>query len=280
MMTPGMAGDLEARRMRFDEHADNYQLARPRYPAQLYDILATECGLGAGTRVVEIGAGTGQATSDLLARGARVVAIEPGAALAARLTAELGGPALTVVCGDAETAPLADGETDLVVAATSFHWVRTEAVLPRLARALTPNGWLAVWWTIFGDPTNVTDFRWDLDEVYKRRLPGERHDPTEPWGPLYTDSWTAELEQGGWFTVQRVHQIRWTYELTPDRARRLFGSFSNVMALPEADRRAFLDELAGLVAAHGGRVADPYVTVLYLARPSGHELYLARPSAQ
>ena len=39
--------------------------------------------------MVEIGPGTGQATRDLLARGAHVVAVEPGADLAAHLRADL-----------------------------------------------------------------------------------------------------------------------------------------------------------------------------------------------
>lgn len=254
--------------MRFNEHADNYRRARPPYPARLYEILATECGLGDGARVVEIGAGTGEATRDLLDRGAHVLAIEPGADLADHLTAALGSPRLQVVCGDIETVPLGDAGADLVVAATSLHWVRTEVALPRLARALRPGGWLAAWWTIFGDPENVTEFRWALDEIYERRMPDERHDLTVAQGPLVTESWTAELEAGGWFHVEQVHRIRWSYDLTAERARRLFGTFSNVMALDQADRRALLDEIADLVDAHGGTVPDPYVTAVYLARPS------------
>lgn len=68
----------ESRRMSFNARADEYRLARPPYPERLYEILAKRCGLGAGTRVLEIGPGTGQATRELLARGASVVAVEPG----------------------------------------------------------------------------------------------------------------------------------------------------------------------------------------------------------
>jgi SAM-dependent methyltransferase len=258
--------DLDLRRLSFNDHAATYRLARPPYPRQVYDLLASECGLGEGSRVLEIGAGTGQATRGLLARGAHVVAVEPGAELGAHLLADLGGPRLRVVRGDVETVEL--GEHDLVVAATSMHWVRLPECLPRLAAALRRDGWLAVWWTVFGDPENVTDFRWALDKIYERRMPNERHDLTVPQGPLVAESWIPELEQGGWFTVERVHFIRWSYELTVTRARGLFGTFSNVIALAEPDREALLGEIGDLVDAFGGLVSDPYVTVLYLARPA------------
>jgi SAM-dependent methyltransferase len=257
--------------LRFNDNADMYRLARPGYPHQVYDLLATECGLAEGTQVLEIGPGTGQATRDLLARGAHVVAVEPGADLAAHLAADLGGPRLEIVRGDLETAPLRAGSVDLAVAASSFHWVKTAAVMPRLALALRPGGWLAVWWTVFGDPENVTGFRWALDEIYQVYLPDARHDLTGAWGPMVPESWSAELEKGGWFGVEQVHFIRWTYALTAERARRLFSTFSNVMALDETTRTAFLDEIAGLVDQSGGVVTDPFVTVVYLARPVVHE---------
>ena len=123
-----------------------------------------------------------------------------------------------------------------------------------------------MWWTVFGDPEQVTDFRWALDELYKRRMPNERHDLTVPQGPMVAESWTAELQQGGWFAVEQVHFLRWSYALTADRARRLFGSFSNVMALAPEDRQTLLGEIGDLVDDAGGVVEDPYVTVA-LPRP-------------
>ena len=67
----------------FDVVADLYHRIRPGYPAGLFEDLAIETGLHAGAMVVEIGAGTGQATRRLLERGWSVTALEPGPALAA-----------------------------------------------------------------------------------------------------------------------------------------------------------------------------------------------------
>lgn len=63
-----------------------------------------------------------------------------------------------------------------------------------------------------------------------------------------------------------MEQIRWEHTLTPDGARRLFGSFPNVNELDSRPRAEYLDAIADLVRGTGGVVADPYVTVLYLSR--------------
>ncbi|CAM5396715.1 hypothetical protein SMICM304S_10061 [Streptomyces microflavus] len=45
----------------FDEDAELYDRARPGYPPGLYDDLAELAGAGPGSRVLEVGCGTGQA---------------------------------------------------------------------------------------------------------------------------------------------------------------------------------------------------------------------------
>jgi hypothetical protein len=65
-----------------------------------------------------------------------------------------------------------------------------------------------------------------------------------------------------------VIALPWEHALTPDGARRLFASFPNVNELDPARREAHLSAIADLVRQHGGVVADPYITILYLAQPA------------
>src|SRR5215213_732865 len=76
-------GDLERLRSTFDQAAELYDRVRPRYPPALFDDLADLTGIGPGSRVLEIGPGTGQATIPLAERGCQVVPGEPGAYLGA-----------------------------------------------------------------------------------------------------------------------------------------------------------------------------------------------------
>lgn len=75
--------DRERLRATFDEAAELYDRGRPGYPEQLFDDLAELARLRPGSRVLEIGCGTGQATAPLAKRGCEVVAVELGAGMAA-----------------------------------------------------------------------------------------------------------------------------------------------------------------------------------------------------
>jgi len=70
----------------------------PSYPADLFDALFQL--LPSEPEIVEVGPGTGQATKDLLTRGASVLAIEIGPAMAAKLRAKVGSDRLRVMVGD------------------------------------------------------------------------------------------------------------------------------------------------------------------------------------
>jgi len=69
--------------------------------------------------------------------------------------------AIDVVESTFEDAPLGDESFDLVVAATSFHWVDPSLGLPkvvRVGRVVRSEGWVALWWTSFGDPDRADPF--------------------------------------------------------------------------------------------------------------------------
>lgn len=240
----------------FDGMADLYDRARPPYPDGLWARLRDLGLLGAGTRVLELGAGSGLATVPMLAAGAAVTAVEPGPALAALLRRR--APGATVREGTAETVPLDDAAYDLAVAATSVHWFDLDVVLPRLHRALVPGGHLAVWRHVFGDPTApVTPFRERMADVERRRgTVAPRPGPAD----VDTAGWVGRLGAGGYFDVRVVEELRWSVDLDADQVRDLFTTFSEWT-------RDEADAVARAVQALGGRVTEHYVTpLLVLAR--------------
>ena len=141
--------------MHFDGMADVYGAARPPYPGELWrDVLATGL-VGPGRRALDLGAGSGQATGELLAHGMAVVAVEPGDNLAHVLEQRL--PHVTVIRSRAEDLRLHGGSFDLAVAATSIHWMDLEVVLPIVHGALKTDGRFLIWRNVFGDAdTEVT----------------------------------------------------------------------------------------------------------------------------
>ena len=140
--------------MHFEANAAVYGQARPPYPMALWNAVRDLGVLHPGHDAVDLGAGTGQATGPLLAAGLHVTAVEPGPQLADQIRAA--HPAATVMGDRAETVTLPDRSFDLVVAATSIHWMDLDVVLPKVHRWLRPDGVFLVWRNVFGDPTVTT----------------------------------------------------------------------------------------------------------------------------
>ncbi|HUE58210.1 MAG TPA: methyltransferase domain-containing protein [Acidimicrobiales bacterium] len=129
----------------FDVAADEYDAARPSYPDGLFDLLESRAGLLAGKCIVDGGAGTGIASRQLIARGAQVVAVEPGVQMLTR--ARRRAPSVPVVAADAAALPLRRGSFDMACFAQSWHWIDQSAAAAEVAQLLGPSGWWAAWWS-------------------------------------------------------------------------------------------------------------------------------------
>src|SRR2546421_467325 len=103
----------------FGAAADAYERARPSYPTDAIDYVAAQLGLRPGTTVLDLGAGTGKLTRQLLPTGATVVAIEPVAAMREQLRAAV--PGVEVLDCTAEQISWPDADADAVVAGQAFH---------------------------------------------------------------------------------------------------------------------------------------------------------------
>ncbi|MFZ0248481.1 MAG: class I SAM-dependent methyltransferase [Acidimicrobiales bacterium] len=240
--------------------ASGYDAGRPDYPESVYAVLVESCGLQAGVDVVECGPGSGQVTRRLVAAGARVVAVEPDPGMRTFLRQILPAPDVEIIQATFEDAPLARDHFDLMVAATSFHWVDQTVGLNKVMDALRPGGWAAIWWTIFGDPLRPDTFNEVLTELLGRdpghQAPGSRFQLDE-------GSRRADLTSAGFENVSS-NRIEWTASMSTESTRALYNTMINVRCLPEAERARILDAIESVVDDRfGGFVERPFVTVLY-----------------
>ncbi len=244
-----------------------YDAARPGHPARVYEILAERCGLRAGASVLEVGPGTGQATRRLAGLGADpLVAVEPNAALAAHLDDALGARVeLWVVA--LEDAGLPSARFDLAVAASSFHWVEEERGLAKLFDTVRPGGWVALWWTIFGEGNEPDAFiRATSPLLDDLQASPSRGAAGRPAHALDTGARLGALTAAGF--VDADHEIvRWEASWDTSGIRALYGTFSPIARLDDTRKNEILDAVAEIAERDfGGRVDRTLVTSLYTAR--------------
>jgi SAM-dependent methyltransferase len=108
--------DLGRRRVSFGSVAAVYERGRPGYPGEAVTWLAERLRIEPGCDVLDLGAGTGKLTRQLVPLGARVVAVEPLDEMRAE-RAVPGGRRCRCGRGD----PADDGSVDAVTA-QAFHW--------------------------------------------------------------------------------------------------------------------------------------------------------------
>lgn len=237
----------------FGRVATEYERARPGYPAQVVELLATTGALRPGGLVLDVAAGTGKLTRDLSPSGATVVAVEP---LVGMREALVGTP--LVVAGTAEALPLRTGAADLVTVAQAFHWFDVAAALVEVGRVTRPGGWLALVWN---ERDEAVPWVKDFGDIIERHAGGRPYTRTQDWGAVLAGAGYADIRH-----LRVDHPQACTRAGVVERA----ASTSFVAALPDSPRAAALAEVATLVEGFAEPFAFPHVTDVHLARiPAG-----------
>jgi SAM-dependent methyltransferase len=248
----------------FGSDVAGYAAGRLDYPGELFAILTECCGLAPGVSIVEIGPGTGQATRELLAAGAaRVVAVEPDPDLSAHLR-EWRETRLEVANMAFGPAVPGDGNFDLIVAATAFHWLEAGPALADVQRLLKPGGAFAMWWNVFSEPGE--------DRLFEALFEGLARPPSmlsDQHYSLDAAARSADLAAAGLTRIEHVMLER-RITMTPASLRALFATFSAVRQLPPGQREARLDAIeAQALRDRGERFDRIFQTPLYMARSPG-----------
>jgi ubiquinone/menaquinone biosynthesis C-methylase UbiE len=224
----------------FGNSAREYELGRPRWPEELIDRVAGELELGPDATVLDLGAGTGKLTRDLVPRFGRVIAVEPDDAMRAVL--EEGVPEAESLAGSAEAIPLPDASVDAVFTAEAFHWYASDESVGEIVRVLRPRGGLVILWNLdFGDPDPPMGEEVDrvIDVAFaKGGAPGI--------GKVLSGFWREPIAKGPFEPLQES-EVERTVTRTRDQWLANMLSVSSIAALSDADREEFAARLHELV---------------------------------
>jgi len=124
----------------FSQVASRYADFRPRYPAPLFDYLATL--VSAESVVWDCAAGNGQASVDLAERFAKIIATD---ASKEQISAASPHPTIEYRVATAESSGLPDASVNLVTVAQAVHWFDFERFYSEVMRVVQPAGYIALW---------------------------------------------------------------------------------------------------------------------------------------
>ena len=244
---------------RFSSRVANYVRYRPSYPPAAIDLLQTRCGLGATTVVADVGSGTGILARLLLARGARVVGVEPNDGMRAAAEALLAGDTrFRSVKGSAEATTLEPASVDLFVAAQAFHWFKADRARHEALRIARPGAFGALRWN--ERPPAASACLTESEAVVRRHA------------PEYDQVVGSRAEEASMRAFLGGHMELATFanEQVFDQEG-LAGRLMSSSYAPEPgdpEHAPMLAELRQIFDRHAceGKVVFPYVTLVYYGR--------------
>ncbi|MGH7641274.1 MAG: class I SAM-dependent methyltransferase [Candidatus Dormibacteria bacterium] len=230
----------------FARGAAAYERGRPTYPPAAVGWLAGRLGLGAGRVVLDLGAGTGKLTRQLVPFGARVIALEPVAEMAEQL--ERAVPGVEVLAATAASTSLSSGHVDAATAGQAFHWFSDPDSLKEIHRVLRPRGWLGLIW-------NVRDVRSPL-----WRAINELVEPLREGTPDHVDrAWRQRLEQSLLFSPLESRAFEHHQLGGPEQLVDRIFSLSYVAALAAEAQERLGQQILRLADEYRGLPGQPLV---------------------
>lgn len=245
--------------------ADDYAVARPGYPAAVFDALLDRMPEADAVRpplALDVAAGAGAATRGLLQRGLRVVAVEPALEMIRPAVRRMSGGRgwLGGLAARAEALPVRSSAGAAIVVAQAFHWLEPEPALDELARVLAPDGVLLLLWNI----TEADPFTSQVWELVERYNPGHKRPVTQRMRTP-PDALRADPR----FRIEPPVEVEHARELPVGVYLRYARSWSYVGGA--MDRRTldeFTHRLESVVADHHGKgpVSERFIAVAHFAR--------------
>jgi SAM-dependent methyltransferase len=243
----------------FGSDADRYDRARPRYPRELATIVLN--GLP-GSRVIDVGIGTGLSALPFRESGASVFGIEPDS----RMAEVARSRGFDVAVSKFEDWNPAGRTFDAVIAGQTWHWIDPAEGAAKAATLLAPTGRLAAFWNI-GDPD--PDVASAFAEVYRALDTGL---PFTPWARPALESYErilATSEDGirGSHAFSEPARVRIDWRATVSRSHWLdqVPTHGGHNRIPAERLAQLLDRLGRVVDDHGRSFVMNYATVAVIA---------------
>jgi SAM-dependent methyltransferase len=274
----------------FDSVAQAYDDVRRGYPATLVDAALTRGALRAGSRVVEVGCGTGKLTESLVARGLRVDAVDPGARMIDVARRRVGGsPLVQFHVARFEDVAFDGGSFDAIFSATAFHWVDPTLGWRKAASLLEPGRLLALLTYRTVADEGSADLEAGFRDLWARYVPDDRTWPpprdaetlladarqrrgnvSEVWDNLLDERHDLAVpEAAELFENSLVLADIEFIEETADQSIALVRTTSSYFGIDPMLRPSFEAGIRELFEWHGGTARVPVMTVLVTAVRTG-----------
>lgn len=251
------------KRETFDKAAKVYDETRPSYPDEVIDWIIDRTNITAKDKLLEIGAGTGQATRKFAERGYSIHCVEMGKNLADLLIQKYGHYDVTVDVGAFEDWKPKEGfKTPFIFCATAFHWIDENIKYKKCHNLLDDGGHLVLLWNGSID-TSIPEVKKSYDCLWE-------HYPDKEQSALTIDeikqARKEEIAESGYFELEDYLDYKWKFKRSKESFTKGFFSQSSYLALDEEKQRTLAAKIYELYADLDDIIEIEFYTTVYIAK--------------
>jgi len=132
----------------FDQMSDYYDTFRPDYPQEIIDSIVNYANLSKGSRILEVGAGSGKATARFVDYDFEMLCLDPGSNLVKKGNERFKGTNILFTEARFEEYDLPNEYFDAVISGQAFHWIPKPLGYELCHKTLKPKGYFMPFWNI------------------------------------------------------------------------------------------------------------------------------------
>ncbi|NBI06533.1 class I SAM-dependent methyltransferase [Senegalia massiliensis] len=248
----------------FNSEYLKYDRYRPTYVKELYDDIFATKEINQSCNVLEVGIGTGQATLPILETGCNLTAIELGDQLAKFSKDKFSNYEHFNIKNVAfQDFDCPSDSFDLIFSATAFHWIPEEIGYTKVFDMLKSGGVFARFANYPYKDKKRPNIHIQFQKIYEKYMPNSLGvDEYSDENAKYISNIASKygFEDLGYRLYHR------TRDFTADEYTSLLGTYSDHIAIEEATRMKFFDEIREVINNNGGIITIYDTIDLQLAR--------------
>lgn len=248
----------------FDDNYKLYDKVRPGYPLQLFEDIVAYKPMPQGSRVMEIGIGTGKATQFFIDNKFQVASVEPGVKMAKHMRKKYEEyEDFSCYNMTYEKYMGMNNTFDLIYSGTAFHWVDEKTAYEKSFRLLKSGGALARFAYHANIDLSQINLCSELNKLYEKYMP-----EASEFIP-FTEQKAYEIskipEKYG-FIDCKYHIYNSVKTFTSDEYINLLSTYPDHMDIDEDRRKEFFGEIKRVIVANDNKINISYIYDLELAR--------------
>ena len=260
---------MDIKKNLFQTVISDYEFGRPKYPEELYEKIQHFSGISPTSEILEVGAGTGQATDLFLSHGHKLDMLEVSDEQVDYLRRKYKDHPNGTIFKNYFEDYVADKEYDLIYSATAFHWIKCEDGYPKAWKMLRMGGTMAVFWNVFFDMYHTGGIFDELNEIKKAYM------PTETLGLTLDEIKEKRIKQitvEGFFVEPEYYEFHKSERYDVQRFLAYLKTDSGTLMLDDVTRSKYLDAVSTCLERHGGSLEVPEIVSLYLVKKEGDQM--------